>query len=196
MPKALFKLPPDFDVELLYLAKWPNIGDLQYFQSIRSGAITEAHAMAVNYHAMTSKFVAQLSSLIPQDASFDAILMPPSSRRDAVPYKAAVHGRAATDISPLFKRSPGVTSGNTATTMAALTDALSYQSAGDEKTFHSLLIVDESVASGKTIAAIVHHLRAAGLPPDCKITVAAPAWFAEEPPNLDRTGKLHPTSSP
>ncbi|MCC3243803.1 phosphoribosyltransferase [Methylocystis sp. WRRC1] len=42
-----------------------------------------------------------------------------------------------------------------------------------------MLIVDESVASGKTVAAVLEHLRHAGLPGDCKIMVAAPAWLKE-----------------
>ncbi|WFU04522.1 hypothetical protein QA648_27460 (plasmid) [Rhizobium sp. CB3171] len=80
MPKDSLQIGPDLATELLYLAKWPNLGFLQYFQSIRSGAICEDAGIAQNYHAMKLKFVAQLEWLVREEGSFDAIVMPPSSR--------------------------------------------------------------------------------------------------------------------
>ena len=46
--------------------------------------------------------------------------------------------------------------------------------------FKSLVIVDESLASGRTVAAMLHHLRQAGLPKDCVVYVAVAAYLAGE----------------
>jgi orotate phosphoribosyltransferase-like protein len=52
--------------------------------------------------------------------------------------------------------------------------------AGGECGIKSLLIVDESVSSGRTIAAVLAHLRRAGLPKDCIVYVAAAAWLVDK----------------
>lgn len=47
-----------------------------------------------------------------------------------------------------------------------------YEARGKEPSIRSLLVIDESFASGKSVAALLHHLREAGLPTDAEITIA------------------------
>src|SRR5262249_3555642 len=46
-------------------------------------------------------------------------------------------------------------------------DEFDCQSARDDSEVKSLLVVDESLASGRTVAAVLDHLRKAGLTKDC-----------------------------
>jgi hypothetical protein len=61
--------------------------------------------------------------------------------------------------------------------LQALINEFQYVPFDNETTFDSLLIVDESVASGLTIAASLDHLRRHSLKRSCRITVAAHAWL-------------------
>ncbi len=56
--------------------------------------------------------------------------------------------------------------------LSAMVKELVYTPYGEEKDIKSVLIVDESVGEGKTAAAILEHLRAAGLPKGTKVTLA------------------------
>ena len=71
----------------------------------------------------------------------------------------------------------------TASSVSDMVEEFNYKAGGDEVEIESLLIVDEFVASGKTCAAVLHHLRAVRLKEKCKITVAAAAWLTEGKPS-------------
>ncbi len=89
-------------------------------------------------------------------------------------YQQAIHGQwPVRDISANFSRASGVRAAAKAVTPAALTEALSYCPDGQEHTIRSLLFLDESIAEGKTAAAVLHHLRAHGMPTDATVTLAA-----------------------
>ncbi len=81
-------------------------------------------------------------------------------------YGATVHQLVAS------LRGPGAAAADNDTTLDQVIEEYVYAPTGSEPTTKSLLILDETVGSGKTAAAILHHLRAAGLPSDCKVTIA------------------------
>ncbi len=137
-------------------------------------AIDENSNVALEYRGMKKQFAvelaAQINSEIPE---FDAVVSPPSSRPDANPYREAVlRDKKVLDLTRCFSRKGRVKIGRDETTLDQAFDELTYQPSGNERDVKSLLIVDESIASGKTVAAVLHHLRGAGLPERCKITVA------------------------
>ena len=52
-------------------------------------------------------------------------------------------------------------------------EELDYEADGKEHEIKSLLIVDETVADGKTAAAMLHHLRMHGLSEGAEVTLVA-----------------------
>ncbi|MCH4561084.1 phosphoribosyltransferase [Mesorhizobium jarvisii] len=172
MPKENIVRPDGETFEVHFLQRWPNIGDLMYLQCIRSGTCKENSAAAQHYRAKRWKYVDELAELIESAGlQYDAVVSPPSSRTDAVPYRDKLLRTGVLDLSDRFKRVDGISAGHGAT-VDELIAATEYAAAGDEGDISSLLFVDDSVSKGTTIAAILHHLRKAGLPLDCKIVVA------------------------
>ena len=106
--------------------------------------------------------------------TFDAVVCAPSKDTDVIPYFRAVLERLPLrDISKNLTRKEEKKASRPETTVDDMIEEFVYTPDGREPNIRSILIVDESVATGKTIAAILHHLRAAGLPEDAKIAVAA-----------------------
>lgn len=56
--------------------------------------------------------------------------------------------------------------------LQSLIASMSYMPDGKEEEVDSLLIVDESVSTGKTAAAMIEHLKAAGMLPETPVTLA------------------------
>jgi hypothetical protein len=82
-------------------------------------------------------------------------------------------GRSAHDLTPNFSRKRKVKVGHNDTTLEQAIDEMIYTRDGTESGAKSLLIIDESIASGKTVAAVLHHLRIAGLSKECRVVVVA-----------------------
>ncbi len=76
------------EVNLYYFREYKFAGDIQYLQSIRSGAITEESLIALSYKAMAQFYASRLAAMV--GGSYDAIVMAPSSRNDAEPYFEAL----------------------------------------------------------------------------------------------------------
>jgi hypothetical protein len=180
MPKEELTLPSGEKVTLIYGAKHPGRGTT-YLNAARMGPVDEKSSMAVEYHAMESFYGLQLAAQVEGEVpDFDAVVSPPSSRPDANPYRNAVlRGRIAHDLTPNFLRKGKVKVGQNDTTFEQAIDEMIYTGDGTESGVKSLLIVDESIASGKTVAAVLHHLRTAGLSKECKVTVVA--WARVDP---------------
>lgn len=176
MPIGKLELPTDETLDLVYLHKLPELHDLIYLHSVRTGRASEE--MAIRYKAMAPIYAARLAqSAIQEKPHFDAIVSPPSERADADVYRNDLIGRTeALDLTERFSRK-GKVKASTASSAQEIIDEFDYAPQGDEHKIRSLLIVDESVASGKTIVAVLEHLRRAGLPENCNIMVAAPAWL-------------------
>ena len=176
MPVALMELPSGEMLEIVYLQKLPDLGDLIYLHSIRTGRVTET--VDIVYKSMAPVHAVRLAqSLIEVKSGFDAIVSPPSERSDAELYRMTlIECTGARDLSDRFSRKGKVKASTTSSAQEVI-DEFDYSAQGDGSEINSLLIIDESVASGKTIVAILEHLRRAGLPLDSKIVVAAPAWL-------------------
>lgn len=160
------------EVNLYYFREYKFAGDIQYLQSIRSGAITEESLIALSYKAMAQFYASRLAAMV--GGSYDAIVMAPSSRNDAEPYFEALKQTAAIDCTSRFSRTNTARAGESTTTLTDLLQAIEYEREGDESELKSLLIVDDVFSSGKTVRALVSKLRDAGLQPDCRIVVAVP----------------------
>jgi hypothetical protein len=172
MSKDEFTLPTGERVTLIYGAKHPGKGTT-YLNAARMGPVDEKSNMAVEYHAMERLYSLELAAQVKGEVpDFDAVVSPPSSRPDANPYREAVLcARRAQDLTSHFSRMGKVKVGHNDTTLAQAIDEMIYTRDGTESGIKSLLIVDESIASGKTVAAVLHHMRKAGLPKGCKVTV-------------------------
>jgi predicted amidophosphoribosyltransferase len=178
MPTSELTLPTGEKVRLIYGAKHPEKGTA-YLNAVRMGLVDKLANLAAEYRGMEKIYALRLAAQIKAETiAFDAVVSPPSSREDATPYREAVLqvGRAQ-DRTANFSRKNKVKIGHNDTTLAQAIDELIYKPDGTEAGIKSLLIVDESVASGKTVAAVLHHLREAGLPKDCKVIVCAWARF-------------------
>lgn len=173
MPQANLKLPTGEEINTINVVG--HGGKVSsYYNGIRRGWINEDSNIATEYRSLLPKLVAEIVAEIEKAGSeFDAIVIPPSSRQDAEPFKQAVMARwpKARDLSPCFERHGKIKLADPGD-VGAMVKEFVYASNGEEKDIESLLIVDESVGEGKTAAAIIEHLRAAGLSKDSKVTLA------------------------
>jgi uracil phosphoribosyltransferase len=180
MPTADLALPTGEKVRLVFLRKYPNLGDMIYLQSSRSGRMKDDSAAAQSYKNMATIYAGQLAATVTnRTATFDALIAAPSSRHDTDVYRdAIVLSSGLRDLTTGFSRK-GKIKAATAKSVEEVINEFDYAPTGSEAKIKSLLIVDESVASGKTLAAVLHHLRKAGLSKDCQITVVVAAWLVE-----------------
>ncbi|MFG1201770.1 phosphoribosyltransferase [Xanthobacter aminoxidans] len=161
-------------VQLVYGAQHPGSGTV-YLQSVRMRKVDEQSGVALCYRSLLSNNAGRLAALVrDQVPEIDAVVSPPSSRQDAVPYREAIlRDRPGTpDLSGDFTRAGKTKAGDSKTTVKDMVDEFQYRSVKDLSGVKSLLIVDESISTGKTVAAVLQHLYANGLPEDCRITVA------------------------
>jgi hypothetical protein len=174
------ELPTGETVGFVFLRKYPNLDHMIYLQGVRSGGLDDTSLVAQAYKNMAPIYAGQLAGVVGNlEPRFDAVVAPPSKRSDIDVYRNAVVERTgARDLTSGFSRK-GKASAATASSLNEMIEEFDYAALGGESEIKSLLIVDESVASGKTYAAVLHHLREAGLMRDCKITVAAAAWLTE-----------------
>ncbi|MDW9788519.1 hypothetical protein GOB29_28740 [Sinorhizobium meliloti] len=173
MPRTNFKLPTGEEIDTLNVIGHGGTVS-NYYNGIRRGWISEDSNTAEDYRRLLPKLVSSIVAEIEKAGiEFDAIVAPPSSRQDTEPFKQAVMARwpKARDLSPSFKRH-GVAKSADPGDVSAMVKEVVYTPDGKQKDIKSVLIVDESVGEGKTAAAILEHLRAAGLPRDTKVTLA------------------------
>jgi hypothetical protein len=175
MPVTTFTLPNGQIIRLLYVVM--NGGDVsRYYNGIRRGWIKEQSGVAVNYHRILPELIeATVTNMA--GLEFDTIALVPSSRSDAVPFMRAVAERwpQARNITDNFRK--GATKAADGGDLEVLKSSISYDADGKEHAIRSLLIVDESVASGKTSAAMIEHLKAAGMGEDVDVSLSACCWM-------------------
>jgi hypothetical protein len=143
---------------------------LNYLNLVRQGQPVPA-VVGQPYQNMVSTFAWQLASqvvaAVPNRCS---LITPPSSRNDSQPYVDAILlDRPLLNLSAQMSRKYGVRAA-TATSLQQLIDEFEYRPSGKEPSIKSLLIVDETIASGRTVHAVLHHLLREGLPIDCEVT--------------------------
>lgn len=166
-------------VGLSYLDRG-GVSDIGYLQRVRYMANVASpilEGMAQRYRAGLVMWASKLAAHVASPVA--AIVAPPSCRPELVaPYLGAVSNRfpGAIDLSGRFHRAGAHRSGEGAT-VEALIAATTYQTAGDEGQFHSIVIVDDVVSEGKTAAAVIALLRASGVPATATWHMAAPLWL-------------------
>lgn len=167
-------------VEVAFLVRGADPKPFEHIQRARNGTYEALNLLPDQtegeriYIARAKQFAPTLASHLPT-ITFDAIVSPPSSFKHAEPFRAFLTDRARMDLTGRFHRSAPVRSGEGAT-VTEITSAMTYVRGGDESSIHSLLIVDESFHTGRTIAGILSHLRDAGLPEDCRVVLACAFW--------------------
>ncbi len=173
MPTTTFELPTKRTVQLIYGAKYPN-GGTSYLQGMRSKQVVEGSQIAREYHAMSRIYADRLAKEVADHFTNSiSLVMPPSSRRDGVPYRDALLLKLdAQDISTRFTRKGSIKASD-GVSIEKMMEEFEYWAGGDEDQIQNLLIIDESIASGATVATLLAHLSNAGLSQDCKVFVAA-----------------------
>jgi hypothetical protein len=107
---------------------------------------------------------------------FDAIVSPPSDHQFAIPYREAFcarHENAADFTRYVDRAADAAQAGASGTTLLDVIAGLRCEPLPQLATAASLLIVDDIFEGGKTVAALLHVMRAAGLRTRA-VTVACP----------------------
>jgi len=178
MKKIDFVLPTEETVTLLCVGCGAH-PHLIYLHSVRRGKATEDQRQ--QYENMRQTYANQLAATVAAAVpDADALITPPSSRDDVKPYRDAILKRLPKliDLSEGVSREGKVKAAQNDTTLEQLINDFAYKPTGREKQIKSLVIVDETIGTGKTVATTLHHLRAAGLPiaENCKVTIAIALW--------------------
>lgn len=154
--------------------------DIGYLQRIRSMANLHEERllnMEQRYKAGLVVWPHKLAAQV--DGPVTAIVSPPSSRPELIkPYRDELLAKfqSAIDLTERFRRPDAVSAGEGASGTDLL-NAIRYQGQGDEAGFQTVLAVDDVVASGKTVGAVISKLRAAGMPKTSAVLIAAPLWL-------------------
>lgn len=172
---------PAGDIKRLVYISQDATGDLGVLQAHSSGR-TPHPAQQLMYDYRLEQHVKDLAALA--GGPFDAIVMPDSTHKRALPYLQGMPAPRIADLTSRFTKAVGTSSGKCQDYSLYLS-GISYRPAKDEHQFNSLLIVDEVAASGKTAQAIIDRLREAGMPLTCEVTLAAPLWLRQTPSFLD-----------
>lgn len=178
MPIRTISLPPDGEaLELLYTSRHPE-DVASYFNALRSGVGVEAfrpvaEAMIPIHGPRIARTVCDWPT------PFQAMISPPSSRGDAKMLRDEIRKICSIpDLSGCFTRKDEIRAAYSGT-VDDLVQEFVYKTSGVEAGLQNILIVDELVATGKTVAAVLRHLRMNGLPTGCKIVVAAYGWIPQ-----------------
>ncbi len=189
MNQTIVPLPTGENVQLFYLERQavPQ-GPLAYLHHIRNprtksmlglDGVEETYGRV--YRASLSRFTQEYGHWS-EERETGLIVSPPSSRQDAEPYRKAIlsaHERVH-DITQFFTKQPNVKAIQPTTTLQELIAAIETVAELDLKIFKEVVIVDELFSRGTTIAAMLHHLREAGLPKEAEVLVCAPLWLAPD----------------
>lgn len=172
MPKIVFSLPTDETIDLVYGAEYPNKGTV-YLQGIRSGLVSEDSLPSCEYHGMKTTYAQCLAKDVSVEiATASAVVSLPSSRNDVDPYREEILQKCSANLLEGSFSRKGERKAANGGTVEDMINEFDYRPAGNEADIETIIIVDESIATGKSVAAALFHLREAGLPQDCKVVVA------------------------
>ncbi|HEX8253146.1 MAG TPA: hypothetical protein VF846_08375 [Thermoanaerobaculia bacterium] len=147
-----------------------DCGHLAHLRRSRRGD----ESLVAEYEANLQQSVEQLVSGL--DRTFDVIVSPPSDHPFAGPYREAFFARHedADDFTPYVSRvHDAAQAGAAGTTLLDVIAGLRCDPLPTHATAASLLIVDDIFEGGKTVAALLHVMREAGLRTRA-VTVACP----------------------
>jgi hypothetical protein len=147
-------------------------GPHYYPQAIRAWPIAKAQELEAQYIKLENIYVARLAAMVPACSAY--IFSPPSRFPFAGTYRDGCKNPCSLDISARFrKRDEDIVACNKDTTAEDVYRSIEYSPKGDETLITSILMVDDVVASKKTITALFSHLAEAGMPLNAEITVAS-----------------------
>lgn len=189
MPIERIALPPSGEeVKLLHVSQHPE--DIaSYFNALRSGyGVDVFKHIALAMLPFEGPKIARAVCGWPEP--FQAMISPPSSRGDAKMLRDEISKVCSIpDLSAQFARKNRIRAADSGT-LDDLVGEFIFKPSGVETSVNSLLIVDELVSTGKTVAAVIHHLRANGLPSECKIVVAAYGWIRQRRSPTNGTSEI------
>jgi predicted amidophosphoribosyltransferase len=168
---------------VVFLLKSETAGFFTIFQSARlrkqMGTSVEGSGPQLEFLARQKfeRLPMQLAEKV--TGPIDAIVRLPSDHRwQAEPYHAALLEKfpEAVDLTDRLSR-PGDCRSNLDATMPQIKQSHIYQPKGDEGTFRSLLIVDDTLRTGNSVAAMIGAFLEKGLRDDCWIVLARPLWI-------------------
>lgn len=168
-----FKLPTGKAIRLLH-SVYLGGSVANYINGIRRGWIKEDSETGHEFRRLEPQMCADITQGMKElGLEFDALVRVPSSRGDSDVLHGACLAKwpEAADLSPRLSRA-GKFKAADAASVADMVAELIYRRSGNESEIRTLLIVDESISTGKTVAAVLEILQANGVPADVEVTLA------------------------
>lgn len=171
---------PEFSLQVYFLHKGRDAGPFTYFQARRrfGDNLEKVAPNAVSeYLAIEHLHAHRFEKII--NRSVDAIVSPPSrypEQASAYRNVIASRKRCLADLTDRFFKKGSVLACHDASFQQVL-GSFEYRPNGDEAKYNSLMIVDDTLRSGVTAAAIIAKLRQNGLREDCELLLACPLWL-------------------
>jgi len=184
-----FETPIIKDVVIHFLfkddeANLSQSGGLYYLQGLRSKVLegifgdSEKNPYADLYRMELQKYVKELCDSLDVQ-SIEAIVCPPSSKPYLQrPYLEAIKNanNSIIDLTGSIKRKKNISAGK-GIDLNSYIDGLYIEKPEKLNSIRSLLVVDDVLGRGKTVAALVSFLRNNGLPNDGRVEVMCPLWI-------------------
>lgn len=202
MSSEILQVPigePELQIQitLFYIFKWDpdsssSFPPLLFLQAVRNDTVIPGLKGSYEREVPrnSSKLKAEIENYQIENCQIDvhAVLTPPSTYCFAKPYLDTIKPlfNDAHDVSGSFTRDPGVHS-DQCETVEQYKNCLHYSSHCDLTAVRSLLIVDDVLNRGRTVAAVVLLLREHGLPARSRVFAACPLWIS--PPGGSKGGK-------
>ena len=166
-------LPTGEMVRVASLCRARTLDDCSFLAHLRKSRRGD-HTSRDEYEAHLGELVETLVSGL--RGPFDIIVSPPSDHDFATPFRRAFFARHedADDFTPYVGRTQGAAqAGAAGTTLLDVIAGLRCEPLPERATAASLLVVDDIFEGGKTVAALLHVMREAGLRTRA-VTVACP----------------------
>jgi len=180
--ESTIALPIGSTVPIAYLRAFETrvapTGPIRYLHAVRSpaGGIDQDNLQQLEraYGRLLPGFLADYQRWA-QRHPFDTILKVPSSANHADPYLNALRGifRDAADLSACFVKNPHWRAGLNSALQQAI-QAITIDSDFDASNSHRIVVVDDSISSGNSVSALIHHLRSRRLPENSQIWLVIP----------------------
>lgn len=167
------------EVKVIYLVRGKSAAPFDYIQSSRNGTLAtlgdpEQTYAAANFYGMLSWRAHTLSDYI-KTLEVDAVLRVPSRFPKQAQFLEQSARLARVNITDRLTKTGQARAGEAASA-AQLHGELEYRATGDENTFKSILIVDDSTYKQSSVCAVISRLLAGGVSPRTSFTLACYFW--------------------
>jgi len=173
MPGAeIVQLPSGRSATLVSIGNETS-GDLIWLHVKRTHYAKNVASMETSYNSMVGlKYRHILTyNVLELKVDYDAVIKAPSSQMDAAPYFNDIQSKLnINDRSNQFSKKAGFKAAESSP--EEVFKAMAFEARGDEYKLNSILIVDESFATGATVDAIVRRLIEAGAPKNLQVHIA------------------------